>query len=222
MLRTNNRQKLSHVELHSFQLIEEFINSLFEYFKPNIPQNLRRPLDLYHRLISKISVADTELIKRQVGIFTDFCISNREAIQNHSPLPVSRVIFSDTIFIDVDMFLSRSTEDVKATIYDYLTAISKLVDPHHDENNDPVNINPLTDLTQLMGGDMFKNIMASPMFSNLVETIGKTLEDPNTQTKLMQMASELANGPLGQVLRPSFDNENIVEKDNENIVENID
>jgi hypothetical protein len=123
------QKELSGVELSAFKTIVDFVNNLFEYCE-NIAHN--RPLQLYHRLIYKLSFSDVQLIQRQLVVFKTFCIANRvelrsKAVSLHSP----RISFSDNIYIDVGYFFKIVSDDVKETIWDYLLTISAHLDPEN-------------------------------------------------------------------------------------------
>jgi hypothetical protein len=125
----SQQKELSGVELSAFKTIVDFVNNLYEYCE-NIAHN--RPLQLYHRLIYKLSFSDVALIQRQLDVFKTFCIANRVELRSKSiPLNYPKVVFSDNIYIDVGYFFKIVSDEVKDTIWDYLLTISAHLDPEN-------------------------------------------------------------------------------------------
>jgi hypothetical protein len=114
-------------DLQAFQTILDFVTNLNEFFGEG-----NRSLGLYYRLISKMSFQDDDLILRHLGVFKEFCVLNRTSIRNQSHITHPRIQFSEKIYIDINYILKSADSETTQVIWDYILAISALLDP---ENN---------------------------------------------------------------------------------------
>ena len=114
-------------DLQAFQTILDFVTNLNEFFGEG-----NRSLGLYYRLISKMSFQDDDLILRHLGVFKEFCVLNRTSILNQSHITHPKIQFSEKIYIDINYILKSADNETTQVIWDYILAISALLDP---ENN---------------------------------------------------------------------------------------
>jgi hypothetical protein len=201
-------KKTSGQDLTSFQTILEFITNLQDYYGADKHPAVR-PLNLYHRLISKMSFRDDELILRHINVFKNFCVSNREQIRTrNSELNVKKIEFSDRIYIDMGYILNKSDADSTNAVWEYLLTISAYVDPENKtkellqqlrENTNSNEGNFLANMIETMstqlpgagagagaggGGDgnplaLIGNLMNSDLIGNLMGSMNSNLENGN-------------------------------------------
>ncbi len=189
-------KKTSGQDLTAFQTVLEFVCDLQECFGSDKHEFIR-PLNLYHRLISKMSLRDDELILRHLNVFKDFCISNREQIRaRDKDLRTKRIEFTDRIYIDMGYIFRKTDEDSEESIWQYLLAISAYLDPDNktkellqqlrQEDSQEGNflasmMDSFSPLLQGMAGsseggvnpmDMMGSLMGSDLFSKMFSSFG--------------------------------------------------
>lgn len=173
-------------DLTTFQTILDFVTNLNDYFG-NEKHSSVRPLNLYHRLISKMSITDDDLILRHINVFKIFCENNREAIRSQNKeLNSTKIIFTDRIFIDMQYILNKADDESLSAIWEYLLTISAYVDP---ENKTKQLLQELKD----------KNTPENDFLSNMLETMGSKMGSENggmDMSNPMSMIGNLMNSDL--------------------------
>lgn len=155
-------KKTSGQDLITFQHISEFVCDLQDCFGGSKHERIR-PLNLYHRLISKLSFRDDELILRHLNIFKEFCVQNREQIRNRDKqLQETKITFSDRIYIDMGYIFKQTDEESEDAIWKYLLTISACLDPE----------NKTKDLLRQLKQDESQE---GNFLANMIETIGSQL-----------------------------------------------
>jgi hypothetical protein len=190
-------------DLQAFQTISDFVSNLHECFG----SRKNKSLNLYYRLISKLSFNDDELILKHIEVFKSFCVKNRKAIINRTTnFASTRIKFSEKIFIDMNYIFNHSDEDTTPIIWEYLLSIRALVDPENKtkellkqlKKTNTDNPSPENDLI----ANMF-NLISSNMPNtddnnsiNPMEIIG-TMMNSNLLGNLMgSMNTNLENGNI--------------------------
>lgn len=200
--------KQSAEELKAFKLVLEFVNNMNEFFATSEKNSITHSINLYHRLINKMTFAEDELLKRHLSIFRDFCKRNREAIRNRdfSQLNTGSIDFTERIRIDMRYIFKQADKETTATIWEYILAISALLDPENNTKELLQDIlsgnlpsegglaasfeenNLLNGLMNMLGngdgeqGDtaaLMKNIMQSNMFNTLMNSMTSSLQNGN-------------------------------------------
>ena len=195
-------KKTSGRDLSSFQTILEFVTNLQDHFGAGKHPSVR-PLNLYHRLISKMSFRDDELIMRHVDIFKDFCIANREQIrERNESLKTSTIEFSDRIYIDMSFIFSRADSDSKEAIWEYLLAISAYVDPENKTKELLQQLRDNADGTENKEGNFLAN-MIETMSSQFSSNIGEGDSAPNPMSMI---SSLMGSDMIGKLMGSMTDN----------------
>ena len=125
-----NISKTSGNDLATFQTISDFVSNVYEYY--GSPST--KALNMYYRLVNKLSFKDDDLILRHLQVFKQFCLLNRECIKQQSTqLREPKITFSDNIYIDMNYIFRKANEsgDIK-TIWEYILAISAYLDPSNN------------------------------------------------------------------------------------------
>lgn len=173
--------------LDTFRIIVDFVNELADRFGSN-----SKPLLLYRRLVSRVTVGDATGIQRHLDAFQSFCVENRERIlHRHGPLGVIK--FSDRIFIDIDHCLRKADADDASTIWKYLLTISAILDPlgkAKDVLTQQMRDDPLDGL---LNGGLLNGVGGAEMSQVMQQMMGQLSEMGMDSI----MADVLAGNPSG-------------------------
>lgn len=156
----------------AFQQISSFVQDLRnEFVQLDSDGNVAGPyraLERYYHLIFVLKRNDEQNITRHLNAFQDFCIMNKQALNNRdASLIRTKIVFKGKIFIDIKSILEIANEESKKTIWQYLIVINAYVNPTGDTNNilqeiqqelnsgnDAPNFNPMQLLANLPTGDL--------------------------------------------------------------------
>lgn len=193
-----------------FNAIYTFIADLDQTFG-----DASRPLKLYAHLLGKVTLAHTESITKNVQLFKDFCISNRNAIIDRSSEEIaSRLTFSEKAYVDFELIFSIATTEQRGTIWQHLLTICALVDPaskakrvlhslkesSSDEgevlNNIIAKIEKNVSETESKNPlDAVTKMLSSGVFTELITDLGKGIESGALDmNKLMSMVGGATGG----------------------------
>ena len=200
---------MNNSELLAFKAISEFISALGESFG-----NRQKSLALYARLIEKTTLSHTDVIKKHVGKFRVFCISNRESIQNKKSdtFTLSEIKYSDRVYIDMRRVFKSADIAEKLVIWKHLLTISALVDRESNAKsilkesgnegdfieqafNDIKGTMDSTDvdISNPMGVAM--NLLGSGVFQNLLSGITSGVDDGSLDVgNLMGTVQKMLSG----------------------------
>lgn len=203
-------KKTSGKDLAAFQTILDFVVNLQEFFGAT-KHAATRPLNLYHRLISKMSFKDDELILRHIQVFKDFCVQNRSKIrEQNSTLINPKIVFTDKIYIDMAYIFKKADEDTTKVIWEYILAISAYLDPENKtkellkslKENSSKEGNFLADMIETMGSQMLggggggAGMNMEGMMDNPMAMVGSLMNSGVFQTMLGSMNDNLESGNL--------------------------
>ena len=89
-----------------------------------------KSLRLYARLIEQTTFSHEVPIRKHVQAFTNFCISNREAIlaKKWEGFVQHKVIYSDRVFIHLKDLFKMADADQRSVMWQHVLTISALVD----------------------------------------------------------------------------------------------
>ena len=202
---------MTDTSLITFKAISNFTNCLEEVFGSD-----HRFLKLYTHLINKTQIAHEKPILKHIEAFRIFCTTNRDAIESkeYKKFEMKSIIYSDRVYIDMNIIFSDSDRETSAIIWKHLLTISALVDPTGkakqilkessksgkngleanfltniiekvEENVDP-NANPMEAVT---------SIMQSGVFQELVTGMGEGLQNGDLDlSKLMGTVQTMVGG----------------------------
>ncbi len=218
-----NQRKTSGNDLATFQLIVDFVTSLYDCFSQHKSAS-NHALSLYNRLIHNMNFKDDTNILRHVDAFRTYCIDNRENIKAKQTSGSSRVSFTDKIYIDIGYFLSQADQDTADVIWEYILAISAYVDPDSKAKEILQNMYHSTDggggvspqdmmgsmmqtmladgngIAQLMGGlnitEMMGNIDMKQLMGSVSLIVDKVKDQiENSDDPNLQAISEMLKNP---------------------------
>jgi len=190
------KSKCSPEELYTFQMIQEFITSLHDYFGSKC-----HSLSLYFRLVSKLTFQEKEMIDRHLRTFRTFCVSNREGISSKdiSSFSNTRISFSDRIYVDLQYVFTHSDEETHAIIWEYLLLLSALVDPASKAKEMLKDIKKGDTKEGEFLGEMMETIqsqLGSGADGNPMEMIGSLMSSDMIGSLASNLQSNLQSGQL--------------------------
>jgi len=179
----------SDYNLLTFKAISNFIVELAETFSSD-----SHSLKLYSRLLKKTTLTHENAIKKHIDAFRDFCFKNRDGIttKNSKLFVVSKVEYSDKVFIDFDPIFKESDKETTNIIWKHLLTISALVDPAGKakeilkNSKDSKEANFLSDLLNKVETNVNPNsnpleavssIMSSGIFTDLISGMNNGIQD---------------------------------------------
>ena len=197
-METNPKNSITEENLKGFKAISDFIICLDEAYGKDF-----KSVELYCHLLKKTTILHKAPILKHITSFRNFCVENREAIQerDEEKLVKKQIIYSMKVFVDIGKIFAVSDPQSKKVIWDHLTNITTIVDPtgiikrklkKHSggkENEFLTNIinkvessvNPDTDPMEAVG-----DIMKSGIFNELLSNMGEGLENGDLDlSKLM-------------------------------------
>lgn len=112
--------------LIGFKAICNFINDL-----ESVYGNKHKPLRLYKRLVNHTQISHDNIIRKHIGLFQQFCVSNQEALseQNREKLVEKRIEYSERVYVDIGFILGVADGETTPVIWKHLLTISAIVDP---------------------------------------------------------------------------------------------
>jgi hypothetical protein len=117
---------MSTESLIQFKAIANFVKELASTFS-----NKQRSLKLYSHLLNKTALSHEGAIAKNVQIFREFCIQNRDAILNRdrSLLRSDSISYSKNAHFSLTPIFEAADADTVDVIWKHLIYISSLVDP---------------------------------------------------------------------------------------------
>lgn len=107
-----------------FKAIVDFVVDLDTVFGQR-----HRSISLYRRLVSKMSEANAEPVRKHVELFTQFCAENAEAFETGDLQRLAQPLlkYSDRVYIQLDMLAAHAEPCVAKTILEHLLTINALI-----------------------------------------------------------------------------------------------
>ena len=194
--------ELNHI--YAFKTILNFTTSLKDYFGGK-----NKSLALYHRLLSKTSFDEDDVIKDRIEPFKEFVVNNRSAILNQSVASFSspKITLTDNVFIDMEYIFKAvkkdGDKDAEKIIWNHLLAISAILDPTAnakeflkkslntaDSSNEGnflnTMMNTIEQTFQTQGVDagdnpmaLFQSIIGSDLIGNMMSSMNTNVENGN-------------------------------------------
>jgi hypothetical protein len=121
-MNTNHKSK----NWQKFEAISNFVEEL-----QNILGKKYRPLSLFQRFLSNVTVSDSETILKIVKLFKDFCVENNDMMVNMDmSLVVNKEIsYSDNVRINIDNIFNLLDTVSKVGFWRHMLTIYALTSP---------------------------------------------------------------------------------------------
>jgi hypothetical protein len=212
---------MTDTSLITFKAISNFTNCLAEVFGEE-----HRCLKLYAHLISKTTISHEKPILKHIVAFRDFCINNRDAIENkdYTKFDMKNITYSERVYIGIYDILKESDRETSGIIWKHLLTISALVDPTgkarkvlketSEKNGGVLEANFLQNIIEKVEKNVDPNanpmeaitsIMQSGVFQELVSVMGSGLQDGSLDlSKLMGTVQQM----VGTMNEDGSDSEN--------------
>tara|TARA_Y100000591_G_scaffold327433_1_gene351906 strand:+ start:3554 stop:4267 length:714 start_codon:yes stop_codon:yes gene_type:complete len=180
------------IDSKAFNSIKNFVSSLNECYGDN-----HKGLSLYNDLLEKTTNMHAEVISKHNDIFKRFCIDNEICILNKNyNLSVSRISFSDTIYIDISKILSEADSSEKEIIWKHIAVIYSQFKPsNHVKNMLTANKSNESNFLQDMIGKV-ENTIDEGSISNPMEAITKMMSSGVFSDLVGSMTNGLQSGDL--------------------------
>jgi len=107
----------------------KYISKLVTKISTNFSKQ-KKSLALYGRIIEKTTIMHEKPITKHVSIFRDFCIENREAIEqlDKEKFVSHQITYSEHVYINLKPLFRLMDQEVEDSFWKYLLAISSVVD----------------------------------------------------------------------------------------------
>lgn len=216
---------MNSTDLLSFKSISDFIKQLSEGFTNKNYHSLK----LYEHLLNKTTLSHEKVIKKHIELFRDFCIANRDSINNKDSklLKQSKIEYSSRVYIDFDSIFKDSDKETSNVIWSHILTISALLDPagkakeilknnkdskeanflsdiiNKVESNVNPGASPLEAMTSMMSSGIFNDLLSG--MNNGVQNgeldLGKLMNTVQTMCSSLSNNTELNNkeNPMNMV-----------------------
>ena len=159
-----------------------------------------KSIKMYNHLLEKTTLTHEKAIEKNTQIFSDFCKENREAIQENSleKFKSNIIKYSENVVIDIVEIFEKTDSKSHEQIWKHLLTISAVVDPTGNAKKilkemavknksiasesdfigsmiDKIEKNIDKDVKDPM--EAVQNIMSSGVFNEIIEGMGKGLQD---------------------------------------------
>jgi hypothetical protein len=182
--------------LKTFHTICTFVKELKEIFGKE-----HHNISLYHHLLEKTPITNTNAINKHISIFSEFLRKNNDCLLNKNTEKMwDKIIFSKKIYINIKQILDLTDVDTKDTIWKYLLSIHFYVFQTEDvraklsellSNKPGSNDNEKQFIDSFMSRieDKFKNkeftdpmsatqdLLQSGVFTDMVQNMNQDLQD---------------------------------------------
>jgi len=202
---------MNSTDLLSFKSISDFVKQLSEIFTNKNYHSLK----LYVHLLNKTTLSHGKAIKKHIGLFRNFCISNRDAITNKNIkiLTQNKIEYSSRVYIDFYEIFKDSDSETISVIWSHILTISALLDPAGKakeilkNNKDSKEANFLSDIINKVESNVtpganpleaMSSMMSSGIFNDLLSGMNSGIQTGDLDLgKLMStvqtMCSSLSN-----------------------------
>lgn len=223
--------------LNTFKAISNFVNELGSEFENN--QN--KSLKLYKHLLSKTKFSHENVVKKHIKVWTNFCIDNREGIENKKIELFENHIVEYTEKVKIDMKSIFKQADTKSAelIWKHLLTIAALTDKNGkakeillNENKETKEDNETAFLSNIIKNveeqvdenenpiQSVSKILSSGVFTDLIEDMGKGVENGTLNMERMMSSVQTMMNSLNT---SSNSNENSISQipDLTNMLQNM-
>lgn len=108
-----------------FKIICNFVSDLADFFAVNI-----HSLALYDRLLTKTTPDHKEAVEKNINLFKEFVLRNKDVIINQSTPFSNMVRYSEKVFLDMNVVMRlKMDDDTKSAIWNHLSVLLVLFEP---------------------------------------------------------------------------------------------
>lgn len=192
----------------AFKAISDFVEEIYEAFGV---EKKDKPLALYHRLITGVTFHDTEQIKRQVSIFTNYVVENKKFIHDKRLPLLTSIRMTDRVYIDLPKYIKQADSETINVIRQHLLTILSIVEP------DQSNLDILAQSEKAFEGTGID-------FQGMMEKMKGVAEKSNADNPMALMSEMMSSGVMQDMMssiQNSFSNGNINPQNIFSLVQNM-
>lgn len=203
-----------------FKVICNFVSDLADFFAVNI-----HSLALYDRLLTKTTSEHKEAVEKNISLFKDFVLRNKETIVNKTTPFSNMVRYSEKVFLDMNVVMQlKMDSDTRSAIWNHLSVILVMFDP--DTKSQIVKVgNEKLNIDEDCEEDVFLNkiisrvsehvpqdgdaktgladVLSSGLIPELVSDITSKMSSGNFDiAKMIASVEKLAGGSMGSMMDP--------------------
>ena len=184
----DNDKHLSDKELSIFNAIVVFISELSAIYKKK-----HHPLKLYEHLLKHTTFTHVKSVKKHIEIFSNFCKTNSDAIQNKDDTKLIQTIIkhNDKIYVDMSYIFKIAKKDTDI-IWTHLLLISYKCDP------DSVTKEILLDMKSKKNES--DSGVGSGSLSTIMSKIEKHIDIKNTKDPMSAVGSIIQSGAFNDIV----------------------
>ena len=109
----------------TFKAICNFVNDLADCFAVN-----NHSLALYDRLLTKTTMEHTEAVDKNIELFKEFILKNKDNILSQNPRFSNMVSYSPKVFLDMNVVMNlKMDRDTSDAIWRHLSVLLVMFDP---------------------------------------------------------------------------------------------
>jgi len=109
----------------TFKAICNFVNDLADCFAVNI-----HSLALYDRLLTKTTMEHTEAVDKNIELFKEFILKNKDNILSQNPRFSNMITYSPKVFLDMNVVMNlKMDRDTSDAIWRHLSVLLVIFDP---------------------------------------------------------------------------------------------
>jgi hypothetical protein len=183
----NIKMSSSDQSLKIFAKILSFVNELKQVFP-------RENIQLYHKLLKKTPIGNTEAISKHLHVFDQFISSNQEAIKTKNVEKLEGdIFFSKKVYLNIISCMKESDNETRQVIFKHLQVLLFLLHPNEEikeivqpiaqkssGGEDKFLENFMNKIEQTFTGQEFNDPMQATMsllnsgvFSDMIQTMNK-------------------------------------------------
>lgn len=171
-------------EYEIFRAIADFIIDLDSVYGSKY-----KSVSLYRRLVSKMTVANEEPIRKHIAVFSQFCAANAAALESGDLSSLSQPLlkFSDRVFVQLDTILAKADAETTRTILTHLLTINALV--HAGDSK-----------ALALLSSAGKRSPADDMISDIMRTVTESIDPGMSQDPLTAVMGLVSSGKFTSMI----------------------
>ena len=172
-------------EYEIFKAIVDFIIDLDTVYGSKY-----KSISLYKRLVSKMSILNTDPIRKHIAVFAAFCADNKLALESGdmSNLPQPLLKYSDRVFVQLDTVVAKSDVETNKTILKHLLTINALI-----------NSSDKTAVALLSNANVSRN-STDDVLTDLINTVTESIDPRSGADPVSAAMGLISSGKLSNII----------------------
>jgi len=194
---------MNKVYREAFSAVLDFVEDIVAEFKPKKGS----ALNLYARLVEKITFKDTDAINKVLGGFRSFIVGNDHLIlEDHIDKIQDRIHYGENerIFIDVVRFYRNSDAEARNIIRQHLLTIYAILEEDIKakealKSAPPLKANP-SEITKTMFPELDENSNEGKFVNSIFGETQRAMEGSNPSNPLEAIMSVMGSGGIQEIM----------------------